>query len=194
LTFVTCGRTLTSEVHVAKTYTLLSGEAVSLGEVEAYGLDFLKNLQRMAKSGISFFEIERVAIGAGSPALQGWSRVTPEIVGSPLYRAAMDIATRAGIAEGLILAPEHEDKRKDIPADRSMMSVTQAANTLGISRAAVHKAIQQKRLAAQRFGNVVLVSREAVSRFQRERAETKVPARPGSGGVVTKAPFAAKGR
>jgi excisionase family DNA binding protein len=152
-----------------KRYKLLSGETASLERLDAREVAFLKNLQRMAKDGISFFEIERVAIGPGSPALQGWSRVTPEIVSSPLYRVASDIATRAGIAKGLILAPEHEQKRSLIPADRSLMSVTQAANTLGISRAAVHKAIQHKRLAAQRVGNIVLVSRQAVLGYKRGR-------------------------
>jgi excisionase family DNA binding protein len=154
-----------------KRHKLLSGETVRLEDVHARDITFLRNLQRMATSGLSFFELERVAIGPGSPALQGWSRVTREIVNSPLYRVAADIATRAGIAEGLILAPEHEDKRPQIPTDRSLMSVTQAANTLGISRAAVHKAIQQKRLAAQRYGNVVLVDREAVARYQRQRGD-----------------------
>lgn len=100
-----------------------------------------------------------------NPALQGWSRVTREIVNSPLYRVAADIATRAGIAEGLIFAPAHEDKRGEIPTDRSLMSVTQAATALGVSRAAIHKAIQQKRLPARWYGNIVLVSREAVFRF-----------------------------
>jgi len=50
------------------------------------------------------------------------------------------------------------------------MSVTQAANTLGISRVAVHKAIQQKRLAVQRYGNAVLVNREAVLAYKRGRS------------------------
>ena len=154
-----------------KRHKLLSGERVGLEDVTARDRVFLRNLQRMATSGISFFEVERVAIGSGSPALQGRSRVTQEIVSSLLYRVAADIATRAGIAEGLVLAPEHEDKRSQIPADRSLVSVTQAANTLGISRAAVHKAIQQKRLAAQRFGNVLLVNREAVLRYKRERSQ-----------------------
>lgn len=157
-------------------YKLLSGETVHLKGVAAHELAFLKDLRTMAKSGISFFEIERVAIGPGSPALQGWSRVTREIASSPLYSVAVDIATRAGMAEGLILAPEHEGKRKEIPADRSLMSVTQAANTLGLSRAAVHKAIQQKRLAAQRFGNVVPVSRDAVLSYKQQRAQAgRVP-------------------
>jgi excisionase family DNA binding protein len=154
-----------------KRHKLLSGETVSLQDLDAREIAFLRNLQRMAKEGISFFELERMAIGPGSPALQGWTRVTREIVSSPLYRVASDIATRAGVAEGLILAPEHEDKRAHVPANRSLMSVTQAANALGISRAAVHKAIQQKRLAAIRYGNVILVSREAVARYKNERAE-----------------------
>jgi excisionase family DNA binding protein len=179
-----------------KTHRLLSGETVRLDDIRAHELAFLRNLGRMVKSGISFFEIERVAIGPGSPALQGWSRVTREIVGSSLYRVASDICTRAGIAEGLILAPEHEDRRKEIPADRSLMSVTQAANTLGISRAAVHKAIQQGRLAAERYGNIVLVSREAVLRCERERAEGKQGGRRGHGsrGELSTAALVAKGR
>ena len=154
-----------------KRHKLLSGEMIVLDDLKARDSAFLKNLRRMAKDGISFFELERVAIGPGSPALQGWSRVTREIVNSPLYRVAADIATRAGVAEGLILAPEHEGQRTKIPMDRSLMSVTQAANTLGISRAAVHKAIQHERLAAQRYGNVILVSREKVLRYKQDRAK-----------------------
>jgi len=158
-----------------KSHKLLTGETVALGDIDGRDAAFLKNLQRMAKAGVSFFEVERIAIGPGSPALQGWSRVTPEIVRSPLYRVARDIATRAGIAEGLILAPENERERGRVPVDRSMMSVTQAANTLGISRSAVHKAIQQRRLAAQRYGNVVLVDRAAVARYKRGRGGTEGP-------------------
>lgn len=150
-------------------HKLLSGETVDLAGLKARDIAFLKDLQRMAKDGTSFFELERAAIGPGSPALQGWGRVTRKIVASPLYRVAADIATRAGIAEGLILAPEHEDKRSEIPADRSLVSVTQAANALGISRAAVHKAIQQKRLAARRYGNVILLRRDAVLHYKRGR-------------------------
>jgi excisionase family DNA binding protein len=153
-----------------KRHELLSGETIPLKDIEARDTAFLGNLQRMANDGMSFFELERVAIGPGSPALRGWSRVTPEIVGSPLYRVAADIVTRAGIAQGLLLAPEHEEKRSEVPADRSLMSVTQAANTLGISRAAVHKAIQQERLPSQRYGNVLLVDREAVRRYRQARS------------------------
>jgi len=181
-----------------KRYRLLCGETVSLEGLEVRDVAFLKNLQRMAKDGISFFELERVAIGPGSPALQGWSRVTREIVSSSLYRVAADIATRAGIVEGLILAPEHEDKRTQVPADRSLMSVTQAANSLGISRAAVHKAIQQKRLAAQRYGNVILVSRDAVQQYKKQRsgggARSSSSGAQAAGGASSETVLVAKGR
>jgi excisionase family DNA binding protein len=181
-----------------KRHKLLSGETILLEDLGARDIAFLKNLQRMAKDGISFFELERVAIGPGSPALQGWSRVTREIVSSPLYRVAADIATRAGVAEGLILSPEHEDQRPEIPTDRSLMSVTQAANTLGISRAAVHKAIQQKRVAAQWYGNIILVSREAVLRYRQERADGGRKASSsqahGAGGASSRSTLVAKSR
>jgi hypothetical protein len=72
----------------------------------------------MAKDGESFFEVERVAIGPGSPALQGWSRVTPEIVSSPLYRVASDTATRAGIAEDSSSHPStSRDGARSAPTD-----------------------------------------------------------------------------
>lgn len=181
-----------------KRHKLLSGETIGLEDVEARDVVFLRNLRRMATSGISFFELERVAIGPGSPALRGWSRVTREIVSSPLYRVAADIATRAGIAEGLILAPEHKDERSNIPTDRSLMSVTQAANTLGISRAAVHKAIQQKRLAAHRYGNVLLLDREAVLRYKRGRSQSGSQSSESRGkvfgGAATGAALEARGR
>jgi excisionase family DNA binding protein len=152
-----------------RSHKLLSGETVPLRSIDAREAAFLTDLQKMAKTGVSFFDIERVAIGPGSPALRGRSRVTPEIVSSPLYRAASDIATRAGIADGLILAPKHQRVSGQIPRDRSMMSITQAADALGVSRAAVHKAIQQKRLAARRYGNVFLVDRTDVARYKRNR-------------------------
>ena len=66
-----------------KRHRLLSGETLRWEDIEARDVASLKHLQRMATSGIGFFELERVAIGLGSPALQGWSRVTREIVSSP---------------------------------------------------------------------------------------------------------------
>jgi excisionase family DNA binding protein len=148
-------------------HQLLSGESVVL--TDSAELAFVRRLLRMGREKTSFFDVERAAIGPGSPALRGGNRVDSRIVGSLLYRVARDIATRVGIAEGLILAPEHEGQRDQVPTDGSMISVTQAADFLGISRAAVHKAIKEDRLKAQKIGNVVIVDRADCLRYAEER-------------------------
>jgi len=141
-------------------HKLLGGESIELTDLTPHELSFLRSLKRLVKDGVSYFDIERVAIGPGSPALAGRNRVDHRIGNSPLYRVARDIATRAGVRQNLILAPEHEKLRSELPTDRSMISATQAANFLGISRAAVHKAIQEGRLKARKIGNLVIVDRE----------------------------------
>jgi hypothetical protein len=104
---------------------------------------FLADLEKMKKQAVSYFEIYRTALGSGSPALAGRARVDKRVTGSDLYQVARDIATRAGIEQGLILAPQHEGERANASADASMISVTQAAELIGITRAAVYKAVQK---------------------------------------------------
>lgn len=152
-----------------KTYTLLNGKKLDLTELSAREQAFLRDLGRMAKADISYFEIERTAIGPGSPALQGWQTITPEIASSPLYLAAGDIATRAGIAQGLILAPQFEHLRGEFPKDGSHISTVQAAHLIGISRAAVHKAIKAGKLEALRIGNVTVVNRKSAIEYRQRR-------------------------
>ena len=149
-----------------RTHRTLDGIPLDLTGLSLHEKAFLRSLQRMAQTGMSYFEIERTAIGPGSPALEGRNRVDRQILTSPLYLAARDIATRAGVAEGLFLAPEHAEEAGKIPADSSLISVTQAAFLIGISRTAVHKAIAEKRLEASRFGNVILVKRAAAEAYR----------------------------
>jgi hypothetical protein len=146
---------------------------------ELLGLDvraraFLADLEKMARQGVSYFEIYRAALGPGSPALQGWSRVDRKLAETPLYKAAAEIATRAGIDQGLILAPEHEHERRHAPTDGSMISVTQAATAIGITRAAVYKAIDRHAIKALRIGNVTVVNRASALAY-RDRRTVEAP-------------------
>jgi excisionase family DNA binding protein len=156
-----------------KTHVLVSGERVDLGDLDREEIEFLRSLGAMARRGVSYFEIARVAVGPGSPALQGLSRVTRRIVDSTLYRVARDIATRAGMSQGLILEPGYEDLRRRIPDDGSLMSVVQAAELIGISRAAVYKAIRAGRIASRRYGNVTLVERSSAAAYRDARASPR---------------------
>src|SRR5262249_30172311 len=136
-------------------YVLLDGTKLSLAGLAASESRFLKDLLRMARNDEDYFEIYAKACGPGSIALRGRSGLTPELARTALYLAARDLATRAGIHQHLILAPEHETRRSEVPADGSTVSVTQAAEMLGISRAAVHKAIRAGKLRPLRIGNVL---------------------------------------
>lgn len=157
---------------------LLDGRSVELGTLDTRQRAFLADLDKMQRQGVSYFEIYRTALGPGSLALQGRSRVDRRLAASPLYLAAQDIATRAGIAQGLILAPEHERERSNARADGSMISVTQAAALIGVTRAAVYKAIEKQALAALHLGNVTVVSREAALAYRDGRTrEARQPLR-----------------
>lgn len=151
-------------------HRLLSGEVIRLDELESREKEFLDNLRKMARQDISYFEISRTAIGPGSIALGGRNRVNRSILKSPLYLVARDIATRAGIDQGLILAPEHESERDKLPQDFTMISVEQAANLIGISRAAVYKAIEKGKLRYRKLGNVTVVDRASAREYRDSRS------------------------
>ena len=151
------------------TYTLLDGTKLDLHELEDSEKAFLRDLRRMVEQDVSYFDIYRTAVGPGSVAMGGRSQIVRRITRSPLYRAAEDIATRAGIKQGLILAPEHESKRAEFPTDASHISATQASNLIGISRAAVYKAIENNKLDILKIGNVTLVSKKSAFAYRDRR-------------------------
>ena len=156
--------------HVrAKPYVLLDGRRVALNGLDAHERRFFTDLQKMARQGVSYFEIYRSAVGPGSVALGGRNHVDRQLARNPLYLAAADLATRAGIKQGLILAPEFEAERQKAPRDGSMISVLQTATLIGISRAAVYKAIERGTLRALRIGNVTIVDRKAATEYREQR-------------------------
>lgn len=181
---------------IGKSYSLLKGGTVSLAALTAQELKFLKELLRMARNDVDYFEICAKACGPGSLALRGYSGLTRAIADTPLYRAASDLATRAGIHQHLVLAPEHEHLRSQAPADGSTLSVTQAADLLLVSRAAVHKAIKAGKIKFLRIGNVILVERQSVLDYGQRPAKAepaKESPRHGRGTGTPPLPVAAKG-
>ena len=161
-----------------KTCTLLDGTRLDLGELSPGDKTFLRNLRRMAAQDFDYFDIVRMAVGHGSPARRGRQTIDPQTIAQPLYRAAEDIATRAGIRQGLILAPEFEHLQSRFPTDSSHISALQAAEFIGISRAAVYKAIRAGTLQALHIGNVTVVNRKSAAEYRRRRESVaEAPAR-----------------
>lgn len=150
-------------------HRLLNGTKIPLGDLSSRERDFLRTLTRMVAERVSYFEVYRLALGPGSPALQGRIRVDRDLVKTPVYLVARDIATRVGIRQGLILAPEHESERRDAERIEAPISVAQAADLIGISRVAAYKAVQEGRLASEKIGNVFVVRRADAKAYKRTR-------------------------
>ena len=158
----------------SKKRQLVDGRAIDLGDLDVRQRAFLADLEKMKRQGVSYFEIYRTALGPGSSALDGRSRIDRKTADSTVYLAARDIAMRAGIEQGLILAPEHVEARARARSDASMISVTQAAELIGVTRAAVYKAIGKNALEAFRIGNVTVVNRASALAYKNQRREAAI--------------------
>jgi predicted DNA-binding protein (UPF0251 family) len=146
----------------AATYQLLKGEVVDLGELPKNDLAYLLDLQRRAMEDEDYFELERSVCGPGAYPLKGSPRVTREIHQTPLFRVAEDIVDRVGIRQGVI-APDENDKMMPI---EGIMSASEAAERLGITRSAVIKSARSGRLKGKKIGNAWVLLQRSVESYQ----------------------------
>ncbi|MEW6363223.1 MAG: hypothetical protein AB1714_01140 [Acidobacteriota bacterium] len=157
-------------------YTLLSGEIVDLRSLSPEGRRFLSRLKATArkKGEEDYFDLLRAVKGPGAFPLRG-GPITPEVAVSPLYRVAHDIVDRVGIEQGYLLPP---GAAVDMPRTGEWISMTQAAELIGVSRTAVHQALLEKRLEGLRVGNAWTIERRRAIAYK-ERREAKIPAEVG---------------
>lgn len=143
-------------------YRLLDGEEVDLGPLPKGDLTFLLDLQRRAMEDEDYFDLERAVCGPGAYPLKGVPRVTSAVHRTRLFRVSEDIAYRAGIRQGVI-APNKADEL--VPTE-GIMSVSEAAEELGITRSAVIKAAQVGRLRGKKIGNAWAILKRAVKGYR----------------------------
>ena len=150
-------------------YDLLNGEQLDLSALPKKDVTFLLDLMQRAMNDEDYFELERSACGKGAHPLKGSPRVTRQIHDTPLFRAAEDIVDRAGIRQG-VLAPDPGDER--VPTEE-IVSVTEAAGSLGITRSAVIKAAQAGRIKGKKIGHTWALLRRSVESYSvaRHRVE-----------------------
>ncbi len=135
---------------------------VDLGKLPKADLAFLLDFQRRAMEDEDYFDLERSVCGPGAYPLKGSLRVTTEIHRAPLFRVAEDISYRVGIRRG-ILAPNEDDELTPI---EGIMSVSEAAEDLGITRSAVVKAAQAGRLKGKKIGRTWALLRRSVESYE----------------------------
>jgi excisionase family DNA binding protein len=140
----------------------LSGDLVEIGRLPKKDLSFLIELQRRVMEDEDYFTLERAVCGQGAYPLKGSPRVTREIHGSALFRVAEDIVDRTGIRQG-VMAPDVTD---NLAPTEQIVSVSEAAEHLGITRSAVIKAAQAGRLKGKKIGKTWALLRRSVESYR----------------------------
>ncbi len=143
-------------------YQLLTRETLDLSALPREDMEFLLSLMSRAMGDEDYFSLERSVCGQGGFPLKGGARVTREIHDSLLFRVAEDIVDRAGLRQGTI-APDSGDER--VPTE-DIMSVTDAAKSLGVTRSAVIKAAQTGRIKGKKIGHTWALLRRSVETYR----------------------------
>ena len=136
-------------------YELLNGDVLDLTLLSPADGSFLAELSQDAGGG-DYFDLLRRVKGPDAFPLRG-GRITPEVARSVLYRVAHDMAGRVGIRQGFVLEPGVEVPQMD--DEGGLLSLTEAAELIGISRAAAHQALQEERLRGRRVGTAWIIRR-----------------------------------
>jgi hypothetical protein len=150
-------------------YELLNRETVDLSPLPKRDVEFLLDLMQRAMNDEDYFDLDRRVCGPSAYPLKGSPRVTREIHDTPLFRVAEDIVDRVGVRQGA-LAPDPGDER--VPTE-DIVSVSEAAGALEITRSAVIKAAQAGRIKGKKIGHTWALLRRSVDGYQvaRHRVE-----------------------
>jgi len=166
-----------------ETQKLLTGETLSHSMLTEEERAFLRRLAKDAERGADYFDLLRRVKGPKALPLHG-GPITPAIAASVFYRAAHDIADRVGVEQGYLLAP---DVARSVEANVTghLLSLTEAADLIGITRPAAHQALTEARLRGRRIGNAWVVTRADAETFRKSRSTRTGDAK--SGGAARSA-------
>ena len=134
-----------------KTYTLLNGQTIELGELSPQLADFLAVAEdKVDDPSVSSMDLVELLWSDRNPLLEapglspGRGLVTDAVLKKPAYRVLWDMESRKRIAEGR-LDPE-------AATSEFQVSVADAAHQLGITTSAVRQAIAAGRLQSRKLG------------------------------------------
>ncbi|MEK6608936.1 MAG: excisionase family DNA-binding protein [Myxococcota bacterium] len=135
-----------SSLTLRDRYELRAGGRVNLRPWPLADRLFVAWLLERLRAGARYHELLVAVAAPGAYPLRGSMEIDDALRGDPLFRVASDVVARAAEREGA----SADELRSAQPG--VYRSVSEAARTLGISRAAVAQAIHEGRLAAYRTG------------------------------------------
>jgi len=121
------------------------------------------------REGAGWVALSRLVDGPANPLLGSTNgRITAAVWEHPLFQAARDLESRAGIADGsLERSPEHDPSHE--PLDDAWLRLPAAAREKGVSPTGLHHAIERGEVLARparRGGSWLLVSRNSLTRWR----------------------------
>lgn len=149
-------------------YELLNGECVSIGWLGDSDMRFLENLKNRAVINDSYFDLLREVRDSGAYPLKGAKCLTKAVAQSVLYKVASDIVERAGIRQGVSLEPGGD---MESPDEKPLVSLSEAAEIIGMSRAGVHLALTKGRLKGWLIGSMWVLDFDSVKKYKENRIE-----------------------
>jgi excisionase family DNA binding protein len=147
-------------------YELLNGERISIGWLSERDMTFLEGLKVAWQQGDDYFELLRAVRGKNAYTFKGAKKLTPEVAQSVLFRVAQDIVERAGIKQGVALPP---GDGLEIPDNKPLCSISEAAEIIGVSRSAIHQSLTRGKLRGWMVGTIWVLARADVLAYRRNR-------------------------
>ena len=129
------------------TYLTLDSELLDVAGLAPEQVAFLDQCVAALAQGMPYVDFVSFIHGPANPGLEPNQRVTLAVRETPLYRAARDLAERAGIAQGKLLSGPNDAVDVD-PFTDEAMPVAAAAVAKGVSVKAIHKAVERGDLIA----------------------------------------------
>jgi len=145
-------------------YELLTGERVSIGWLNEADLEWLEYLRAAVERGDDYFNMLKLV--RGGRTLKGAKKLTPEVTQSALFRVAADIVERAGIRQGYAIPP---GSGLESPDEKPLVSISEAAEVIGLSRAAVHQALTRGKLRGWQVGSIWVIDHGSVIAYRDNR-------------------------
>lgn len=132
-----------------KAHELLSGEIILSKNLSKIERNAVKNMQRLIEKDPegdgegNFFELLKIAIRFPQNGL--------------CYKVLYDIARRAGIAQNIIAAPEHEEKVRKVNFLFSVIPFATAVRRSKLKFGELRKLLENKTIEGAKVGNVWFV-------------------------------------
>lgn len=145
-----------------RNYTLLSGEVV-----------LLKDLFKTERNAVSFIQrlIAQDPEGDGKGNYLELSKIVMRYPRDGLcYKVLYDIAKRAGIAQGVIPAPEHEEAVRKANFKFSTIPFASAAKHFNLKFSELRKLLENGDIEGKKVGNVWFVVLSSVQDYIKLRS------------------------